>query len=391
LLDYTNNSTALGNALTGQVGGGIVFSGTNATAANGGGSPNLYAPSSWVDGRSYTHLDETFNNTPNALYTYSLGPDSAIHHPGPVSLGMMADMGWTVLTPSASLSVHKSAAGTVASGGSLTYTLQVTNSGFVAATGVVITDTVPAGVTLDPTSLSGDAAYSGTGPGSLITWTTGQTLAAYQALTRTVVVTVDTGLSNGATITNIGYASASNTSDSQASNTVETTVVAPLALNKAGVVAIAKVGKDFLYHLVVTNTGTILLTNIVFTDTVPANTTLLTAGLSDDATYSGTGPGSVITWTTLTNLNPDESLNRNLPLLVDADLPQGSSIQNTAYVTAGSLPGSIASNAVTTLIDGVYLGITKTVAVDVVKPGNVLTYTISPCPTWATTSRYHPK
>jgi uncharacterized repeat protein (TIGR01451 family) len=85
----------------------------------------------------------------------------------------------------------------------------------------------------------------------------------------------------------------------------------------------------------------------------------------------------VVTWTIAADLGSAQRLERYLPLLVDADLPQGSSIKNTAYVTADSLPGSIASNSVTNAAEGVYLSIIKTVAVDVVKPGNALTYTLT--------------
>ena len=95
LLNYTNNSIALGNALTGKV-SGVYFDGTYANAANGNARVKLYTPSPWQEGSSYSHLDEIFNNTPNALMTYSLGYGESEHSPGPVMLGMFEDMGWTL-------------------------------------------------------------------------------------------------------------------------------------------------------------------------------------------------------------------------------------------------------------------------------------------------------
>lgn len=53
---FTNPSTALGSQL---VGNNIFFRGTNATAANGGTYPKLYAPISWADGSSISHLDQS--------------------------------------------------------------------------------------------------------------------------------------------------------------------------------------------------------------------------------------------------------------------------------------------------------------------------------------------
>ncbi|HEX7830096.1 MAG TPA: hypothetical protein VF787_10585, partial [Thermoanaerobaculia bacterium] len=51
-------------------------------------------------------------------------------------------------TSDADLAITKSAAASVAAGGSLTYTINVTNNGPATATGVVIEDTLPAGVTV---------------------------------------------------------------------------------------------------------------------------------------------------------------------------------------------------------------------------------------------------
>ncbi len=39
---------------------------------------------------------ESYNGTPNALMTFSLTGNEAIHNPGPVALGMFRDMGWVL-------------------------------------------------------------------------------------------------------------------------------------------------------------------------------------------------------------------------------------------------------------------------------------------------------
>lgn len=91
LLSYQNFSSELGSQLTS---GGVYFDGPNANAANGNTRVPLYAPATWQQGSSYSHLAESFNGTGNALMTYSLGPGEVQHAPGPVMLGMFKDMGW---------------------------------------------------------------------------------------------------------------------------------------------------------------------------------------------------------------------------------------------------------------------------------------------------------
>jgi Calx-beta domain len=95
VLSFADGSTALGNALQGQV---VRFAGAQATAANGGTAPRLYAPASWQGGSSYSHLDETTfpAGDPNSLMTPAIGPGEVIHAPGPVTLGIFADSGWAI-------------------------------------------------------------------------------------------------------------------------------------------------------------------------------------------------------------------------------------------------------------------------------------------------------
>jgi hypothetical protein len=99
---FANNSPELAAQLTS---GSIYFNGTNAVKANGNANVKLYAPNPWQPGSSYSHLDEIFNGTPNALMTYSIGSGESIHNPGPVMLCMFKDVGWTV-TVSGSSAVY---------------------------------------------------------------------------------------------------------------------------------------------------------------------------------------------------------------------------------------------------------------------------------------------
>ncbi len=92
LTAYTNPSTALGTLLTS---GSLWFDGTNANAANGGSRVRIYAPSPWNGGSSYSHLDySTFAGTINSMMVYAIGSGSANHDTGPVTRGVLRDLGW---------------------------------------------------------------------------------------------------------------------------------------------------------------------------------------------------------------------------------------------------------------------------------------------------------
>jgi fibronectin type 3 domain-containing protein len=75
----------------------LYWDGTNANTANGGQRVKMYAPSSWSNGSSYSHLDySTFSGTLNSLMVYAIGSGSSQHNPGTVTLGILEDMGWVI-------------------------------------------------------------------------------------------------------------------------------------------------------------------------------------------------------------------------------------------------------------------------------------------------------
>ncbi len=71
----------------------LYWLGDMATALNGDVFPKIYAPAVWQDGSSISHEDETAH--PNSLMSpYYSG---ASHVPDVITLGMLGDMGWTVI------------------------------------------------------------------------------------------------------------------------------------------------------------------------------------------------------------------------------------------------------------------------------------------------------
>ncbi|MBK5107744.1 MAG: PKD domain-containing protein [Anaerolineales bacterium] len=93
LLSFPNNSTALGDQLTSE---NLYFDSPGGNFANSGNRVPIYAPSTWSQGSSYSHLAESFNPTSHALMTFSISYGETIHHPGAVTLCMFEEMGWTV-------------------------------------------------------------------------------------------------------------------------------------------------------------------------------------------------------------------------------------------------------------------------------------------------------
>jgi hypothetical protein len=94
---YPNPSAALGSAL---ISNNIFFHGINAMTANGGQRVKMYAPDPWEPGSSYSHLDYlTFRNGADRLMVYAISSGVSTHDPGPVTLGIFKDMGWTTEPP----------------------------------------------------------------------------------------------------------------------------------------------------------------------------------------------------------------------------------------------------------------------------------------------------
>ena len=92
LITFPSNSTILGSQL---ISNDVWFHGSNAMSANGGNRVKIYAPSPWAVGSSYAHLDyDTFKGTANRLMVYAISYGTAIHDPGPVTRGLLQDLGW---------------------------------------------------------------------------------------------------------------------------------------------------------------------------------------------------------------------------------------------------------------------------------------------------------
>src|SRR5439155_533555 len=282
----------------------------------------------------------------------------------------------TTVTASADLSIIKTdSPDPVFAGGTLTYTLSVSNAGPSTATTVSVTDTLPAGVTFQSASGTGWAC---SGTNASVTCTRAS-LAPTGGTPSTITITV-TAPNEGGTISNTASVGASTSDPNTANNsaTEQTTVIASadVKIDKTGPPTI-DAGTSFAYTLTVTNLGPSTATQIQVTDqpggaTVTAvsasgggfscgfNTTTNTASCS-----GGTLSKAAVATITLTVTAPNE----------------GGPITNAATVLAHEVDSNPANNlsaTVTTMVRAVAdLSITKSASPDPVRPGGILTYTVS--------------
>jgi hypothetical protein len=70
----------------------------NAYLFNGGTRPKIYAPAAFSLGSSLLHLDESTYpaGSINELMTPFSGTADAIHDPGPITIGILMDIGWVI-------------------------------------------------------------------------------------------------------------------------------------------------------------------------------------------------------------------------------------------------------------------------------------------------------
>ncbi len=92
-LIFPNESPELKEELTSN----FIYANSPVAIAEGAGAlPRLFAPNTWDDGSSIYHLNDfTYPaSTGNSLMTPTIGKAEAVHDPGPITRGIMADIGW---------------------------------------------------------------------------------------------------------------------------------------------------------------------------------------------------------------------------------------------------------------------------------------------------------
>src|SRR3989449_63578 len=254
----------------------------------------------------------------------------------------------------------------VAAGANITYTLSYGNAGTMNASGVAITDTIPANTTFV------SATGGGTLAAGVVTWNLGA-LNAGSSGTVQLVVQVASPLANGTVITNATYQITSNETAPVSGAAVTTTVSATptLTISKTDAPDPVVAGNNITYTLSFSNTGTANASGVVVSDTIPANTTFVSA------TGGGTLAAGVVTWN-IGALNAGSSSSVQLVVQVTSPLANGTLITNSTYGIDSSETAPIAGAAITTTVSTLpVLSISKSDAPDPVNAGSNITYTLS--------------
>jgi VCBS repeat-containing protein len=222
------------------------------------------------------------------------------------------------IIPVSDLGLAKSGPATTPAAGNFNYTLTLTNLGPSPASGVTVTDTLPASVTFV------SASHGGFLSGGNVIWTN-LSVTASNSTTLTLTVTAPP---DGASLTN--FASVAGPSlDPNSTNNVtppvysSVTPLADLQLIKTAPPVIPN-NLNFNYTLLVTNRGPSAATNVAVTDALPPNATFVSAS------NAGFLSGGNVLWTNLGTL----AANTSLTLTLTVTAPASGGVTNTASVTS---------------------------------------------------------
>ena len=187
----------------------------------------------------------------------------------------------TPVTGGPDLSITKSDGGaSVAPGGTVSYTLTYANAGNHDASGVVLTETVPANTTFDAgASTAGWFCAPNNNAGSTCTLAVGAVAAGGGNQTATFAVTAAnplpggvTQIANTASVANDGTNGIDPTPGNNTGSDTTPRTAPDLSITKSDGGVSVEPGGTVAYTLTYANTGTSVATGVVLTETIPANT-----------------------------------------------------------------------------------------------------------------------
>lgn len=273
----------------------------------------------------------------------------------------------TVNAAAADLSITKTdSPDPVQVGSDLTFTLTVHNAGPSDATGVVVTDNLPSGVTL----VSANASQGSCTLTNPVSCSLG-TLASGATATVTIVVqpTASGTITNEASVQ--GIESDPNTANNSSRISTTVSVAADLMITKTDSPDPVAVDENITYSINVTNQGPSDATAVVMTDSLPTGTTFVSV-----STTHGTCSGTTTVTCDIAGLAAKATA--TITLVVKANA--AGTLRNTASVAAAETDPDTSNNSSTTTTAvgaSADLGITKTDSPDPVLVGDALTYVIT--------------
>lgn len=289
------------------------------------------------------------------------------------------------LGPSVDLFITKSVTPTtVVAGDNVTYTLTITNSRNVTATDVLVNDFLPTGLTAVANQLK---AYNPQYANASCEADAGTCYLGNLRMGVTAMITIVAKVGVGVTakqLTNLAYVSAAQPEDPadfannthMAQATINVVSNANLTLQKRGYPNPVSPDEDLLYTIELRNSGPSTAHNVVLSDTVPNNTTLVSVMASSFECNTSSNP--IVC--TLDSLAPSSAELVLITVHVGEGPFPGGVITNTATASAHAANGltkfQIASTGVvTTTVGQTALDVTK-YCQHVIYPGVLATYTI---------------
>ena len=260
----------------------------------------------------------------------------------------------TPVVGTADLVLSKSASpSTVVSGSLLTYQLGVTNNGPGSSTAVVLTDPLPAGTTFQScTTSQGSCLGPAVNANGTVVASLGNISSPGFALVRIIVMVTAPG---GSSINNTAVVSSATFDPSLLNNTASagatvSSVSADLAVLKTGFPDPAFTGKTLTYTITVNNNGPSSANTVELSDPLPPNTTLASVpttsrGFCQPTPIVGTN-GTVRCELGL--MAPSDTA--TITIVVNVNVPGGSSVTNTASVTSNTLDPNLLNNSSTVTI-----------------------------------------
>jgi large repetitive protein len=279
----------------------------------------------------------------------------------------------------------------VPAGGSVTYTITYSNIGTQNGTGVVITETLPSGATIHPSSLVANGGIWTQVAASQYTTPIGNLAAGANGTVQVTLVApnpVADGVeqwTNTVTITDDGANGPDpNPGNNTATDTTPVDAAPNLVITKTDGGAATTVGGTILYTITYTNTGTQAARQVLIEETLPAYTTFDEVNSSGD--WDDTGSG--VFFLLVGDLAVGQTGVATFAVIVDNPWPDGEPMQVVNNILIGDDGGNgedlDPSDNTATETTPIFnpaptdadLQITKTNGVSEVNPGMVVTYTI---------------
>jgi uncharacterized repeat protein (TIGR01451 family) len=220
-------------------------------------------------------------------------------------------------------------------GNDLTYTINVKNNGDLQATGVTLTDALPAGANL-VSATTNHGACSGT---STVVCSLGS-MAGGEATTVTIVIkppAVRT-INNTATVALNETVAAPGNNSVSASTTVD---FADLSVSKSALTGTVAPGSKVVYLLTVTNKNGITTGPVTLADNLPPEVTFSSCD-SPHGTCGGTGNNRSVTFP---SLSVGATENAVIVATVNSTVASGAVVNNTATVSSATADPDTSNNS----------------------------------------------